>query len=177
MILALLLAGCGARGALVIGGGEAGSTGAGGSSGAGGSPGTGGAGGGGPAPNGWIGATCAPADGPAIALHVDGHGTCTPSPTLLSGVWFYLWGPDLTGLQSGAVFTISPDTNAPGQGVRVVVMGTQSVATTVVGGTVTFTSVVQNASATGTFDVTLMDGTAAQGSFDAVWCPGGATCG
>jgi hypothetical protein len=171
--LALALIGCGARDALLVEGTSStrttttGTT----STGAGASTSSGGG-----AALGHFQASCAPNDGPAILLSVDGTTSCAPSATPVGALQFLVSGADLATLGSGAVLTLSADPKAPTQGWRVVPMGSPYV-TPMTGGTLVFTGYLQGQSATGTYAVTFSDGSAAQGSFDAVGCPGGGQCG
>jgi hypothetical protein len=57
-------------------------------------------------------ASCAPNDGPAILLILDGTTSCAPSPTPIGTLQFLVWGADLTSVGPGSTLTISGGGNA-----------------------------------------------------------------
>jgi hypothetical protein len=153
MVLSLSLVCCGGR---VEVNGTAGSGGAGGSA----------------APSDHAQASCAPNDGPAVAIRMDGQTSCAPAS--FAGLEVLIWGADLDALHDGASFMFGSSVNATTQGYRAN-LNAQPVP--VVSGSITFDTFTSGQSATGSYDVTYMDGTTEQASFNAAWCPGGATCG
>jgi hypothetical protein len=122
------------------------------------------------ATTGYLQAECAPNDGPALALILDDGAACLPA---LSGFSFLISGADLTGLHPGSTLTVAPGANATTQGGRIT--GGQPVPMT--GGTLTFTTLVESESASGSYDVTFTDGQSAAGTFTATWCNGLPMCG
>jgi hypothetical protein len=126
-------------------------------------------------------ASCAPNDGAAILLSVDGTTSCAPSTTPIGALQFLVWGSDLMGLRPslgpGSTLTIGDGVSALAQGYRMVEVGSSAMPTPMTSGTLVFTIYLAAESATGSYDVTFSDGSTAQGSFDAVSCPQGATCG
>jgi hypothetical protein len=119
-----------------------------------------------------IGNDCAPDDGRAIRLMVTGSQSCPASEA--PGVEAYIWGTDLAGLHAGDTLTVGVSIDANTTAWRVVTPGDQIQAN---GGTITFTSFVAEAAATGTFALDFTDGTSQRGAFTATWCPTGITCG
>lgn len=186
-IAILALAGCGARSALDATSGSGGAPGTGSASAAGGASGIGAASGTGPVTGstgtGILGSsvahllpTCAPADGQAVELDIDGTSTCAGSGEQRPGLQFFIWGPDLAGLHDGVTLDVSGDvvrgyTTAG----RLTTPGQMLVPAT--SGTIVFTTFVPHEGATGTYDITLVDGSTAQGSFRANACPGYSLCG
>ena len=169
MVVALALAACGARGTLEAESGAvaAAST----SSGSGGSAGSGGST---PAEPGRIQPDCAPNDGPAIRLVIDGGASTCFGPES-TGLYVYIYGADLVNLQAGATLTIGDGvSNAETSASRIVGPTQQVVAT---GGTVSFSAFAKGASAAGSYHVTFTDGSTLAGSFAAVWCSGVPGCG
>jgi hypothetical protein len=158
-VLALALWGCGAHSALQTASGGTGS---------GGSATTF------PSFTGRFSESCAPTDGPAFGIDLDGSSSCELSTLPTGGVQFLVWGSDLDSLETGAAtLTVGGDVNAFTQGYRVL----SGSVTQVTGGTLTISTYTAGQSATGSYDVTLADGSAAQGTFHVVWCPGGGQCG
>jgi hypothetical protein len=168
MVAILALAGCGARGALEAGHGAGG-----------GGTGDGGFGGGSPVELGRIQSGCAPADGPAIVMSIDGTYGCTNPPLPYDGVQFLIWGPDLGALEAGTQQTlmIGSGVNSPTQGTHIVMVGSSSSDIPAVSGSLTFTTFVSGQSATGSYEVSFQDGTTGKGAFSALWCPGQTPCG
>ncbi len=166
-IAVLALAGCGARDALYV------------ASGTGGASATGGAGGASTTLTtsaSHLLVACAPNDGPALQLFVDDTPTCPGAGEQRPEIQFFIWGPDLAGLQAGVTLHVSADlihgyTTAG----RLAVPGQPLIAAT--SGTLVFTTYAAGQSATGTYDITLVDGSTAQGSFSANACPGYGLCG
>jgi hypothetical protein len=163
-IAMLALAGCGARAELDV------------VSGSGGTSATGGASGtlGGSAAH--LSTKCAPADGPALQLDIDNTSTCPWPDEQRPGLQFFIWGPDLAGLHDGVTLHVSGDlihgyTTAG----RLTAPGAPLVAAT--SGSIVFTTFVPNQGAMGTYDITLVDGSTAQGSFSANACLGYSLCG
>jgi hypothetical protein len=146
--LALALAGCGARSSLEVG-----------------------TDGGGSVQGARMFSLCnAPMGSMSIELKVDGVETCPPPATTFPGVLFFIWGQDLTTLQAGSVLAVGADTNAPLHGFIVQPDPLTNGPVPLVGGSLVFATFVPQQSATGTFDVTAMDGTMEQSGFEAVWC-------
>jgi hypothetical protein len=131
-----------------------------------------GVGGGSAAPSAHAQASCAPNDGPAVAIRMDNQASC--AATSFTGLDVLIWGADLDNLHAGATFMFGASTNATTQGYRASPSAQQ---VPVVSGTITFDTFTSGQSATGSYDVTYMDGSTDQASFEAVWCPGGGTCG
>jgi hypothetical protein len=176
-----ILPGCGARDALhVMSGGSGGA-------GIGGAPSTSSASSSGPVTSattssGTVGNTmahlvpaCAPADGMALGLDIDGTSTCPGPANQEPGIQFLIWGPDLTGLHDGVTLHVSSDVNGFTTAGRLPAPYQPVINAT--SGVLIFTTFSPKQGATGTFDITLADGTTAQGSFEATACPGDAFCG
>jgi hypothetical protein len=112
--------------------------------------------------------SCSVADsGPGIVIVVAGSKRCGGAGT---GVAFVVWGPDLQDLHAGSVLAVMPGVNAFTQGYRILPAGQARVSMT--GGTLTFATYAAGQGSAGTYAVTFDDGSSAQGSFDAQWCPG-----
>jgi len=159
-------------------GGVGGHGGAAGVSGAGGS-GAGGSGGAAPAARlAHFKADCAPNDGPAKTFVIDDLVGCGPLSQQVSLLEITVFGAQLASIQSGGMVTVGTAFNVGAQGTSVVVDAGGNVTNlAIAGGGLSFDTVVDGASATGTFSFTLVDGTHTQGAFSAVWCTGGAFCG
>jgi hypothetical protein len=118
---------------------------------------------------------CAPADGVALGLDIDGTSTC-PEPTDQEpGIQFLIWGPDLTGLHDGVTLHVSSNVNGFTTAGRLPAPGQAMIDAT--SGELVFTIFVPEHGATGTYEIVLADGTTAQGSFEALACPGVPGCG
>jgi hypothetical protein len=117
---------------------------------------------------------CAPNDGRAVALAIDGTSVCSVVPTI-PALTFLIWGHDLAGLHAGSALLIGPGPNATTQAVRT--LPTSRSVLRVIKGSLVFTTFAQKARATGSYDVTYEDHTIEQGRFYAVWCPGAGGCG
>jgi hypothetical protein len=159
-IAVLALAGCGARDALSVTSGSGG---------------TGGASGAGGASAAQLMPECAPDDGAAVQIDIDDTPSCPGSGEQRPGLQLFIWGPDLEGLHDGVTLQVSGDTiygyTTAG---RLTAPNAPLVAAT--SGSVVFTTFAVHQGATGTYDITLVDGTTAQGSFTANACPGYSLC-
>jgi hypothetical protein len=160
-VVALALVGCGAR-VVLDGAGSTGDAGAGGS----------------PVETAVFAASCAPTDGPAILLTITPGVECSAPEASTGGLQILISGAALGELQAGATLTIGSSPTAPVQGAEIIetTAGGKTVLT-VAEGSVVLTSFVAMAAATGSYQVTFVDGSTAQGGFSAVWCPGPSTCG
>lgn len=123
----------------------------------------------------YLQAGCAPTDGPALVLIIAGSSDC--SNVISSGITFSIWGQDLAALAPGATLTVGAAPNAPTTASRLTTSGGATMLTTASGGTLTFTTYATGQGGSGTYDLVFEDGTSAQGSFEAPWCPGGGQCG
>lgn len=166
------LTACGARNDLA---GADGSTGTGGTTG---TSGTGGGGGGAlPQELAQLSNTCAPNDGPAIGLMVDGLAGCPLVPQPVAGFEFTVWAPATAKLHAGGVVTLGGDFKSGASALRWNVINGAVSNTPVTDGSLFIDTFVMGASATGTFNMILSDGSTAQGGFSAVWCQNTVGCG
>jgi hypothetical protein len=173
-IAVLVLVGCGARGALDVTSGSGGASGVGGASGTGLTSSTGTSTLGNSAAH--LLPACAPADGPMLQLDIDDTSTCPGSGEQRPGLQFFIWGPDLGGLHDGVTLQVSGDV-IHGYTTAGRLTAPNLPLVFAKSGSLVFTTFVPHQSATGTYDITLVDGSTTQGSFTANACPGYSLCG
>jgi hypothetical protein len=118
----------------------------------------------------WMRADCGPADGVGVGFHIDDTTGCDAGTN--AGIYVFVGGM----IQTAVPLSVSSDPNAPVQAQRIMA-GAGPSAAVGVSGTITFTTFVMGASATGSYDITFSDATTEQGDFTASFCPGIATCG
>jgi hypothetical protein len=175
LLVAMLLAACGARDHLgVASNGPAGSSGGAPTNGSTSSSTSGGSGTGGSVGLqhhlAHVRADCAPTDAPGLGFHIDDTTSCTANAN--PGIYVFVVGD---APQPGVPLSISSDPNGAVQAQRIGPGGGATATGT--GGTITFTTFVKGTSAAGSYDITFADSTTEQGDFTASFCPGIATCG
>jgi len=122
-----------------------------------------------------FGANCIPNAGPPtpIRLIIDSVGGCDGAFQFVSFIKADFWGPALADLHSGGTVTVSPEL----EGTDVLNTNNPGSSSAISEGTFLFDTYVYGASATGTYRLTLADGSIVQSAFALGWCPVWGQCG